>query len=194
MIENILHEKPDLVLMDLDILSKDGIGTIKTCKNIQPLLHVIFITSKEHYAVQAFEIGAIDFIVKPFNNSRLYMALGRFLQYSTNNKVRKSKLILKQKNNLIFLPLDEVIFVQKIEKNSYFHTKNKVFESKETLTTINHLLDSRFLLSHRSNIINMDKLLKIEKTSQLYLAHFFNYHKTAKVSKYKLDMIQKYMS
>ncbi|MFT8321284.1 MAG: LytTR family DNA-binding domain-containing protein [Bacillus sp. (in: firmicutes)] len=194
LIESIIMKKPDLLLMDLDMQINNGIEAIEYCKDIHPLLQVIFITSKDYYAVRAFELGAVDYIVKPLNNARLFIALGRFLQICPPEAERKNKLILKQKSNLLIIPLEEVLFIQKLGAVTYLHTINKIFEWKETLMNIQCLLDSRFLLSHRSNIINMDKLIKIEKTSQIYYAHFLNYQKKAKVSKYKIEMIKKYLS
>ncbi|PLS18117.1 hypothetical protein CVD28_09850 [Bacillus sp. M6-12] len=106
----------------------------------------------------------------------------------------KRDLMIKQSNNIIFIPLMEIIFIERIGRKSVIHTTSKKFETYEALTSLCQVLDERFIGCHRSYIINMDYLEVIKLNKQSYIGYFKNYTKNAKISKNKLIELQKYKS
>ncbi|NHM32405.1 PAS domain-containing transcriptional regulator [Neobacillus terrae] len=106
----------------------------------------------------------------------------------------KSSLIIKQYNKIIFIPLKDVIFIERIGRKSVIHTINKQIETSEALNSLIQQLDERFVGCHRSYIINLDYLEVIEPSNQSYTMHFKNYTKTAKISKNKIGGLLKYIS
>jgi len=104
----------------------------------------------------------------------------------------KSSLIIKQYNNIVFIPFVEIIFVEKRDRKSIIHTINKQYESNESLISLCQQLDKRFIECHRSYIINMDYLEMIESKGQSYIGRFSNYTKPIKISKNKILLIQTY--
>lgn len=116
---------------------------------------------------------------------------------STNEKNKgKSNLnlIIKHYNNIVFIPLVEIIFIEKRDRKSIIHTINKQYESYESLTSLCQQLDKRFLECHRSYIINMDYLEIIESKGQSYIGRFRNYSQPIKISKNKILLLQTYKS
>src|SRR4051794_32354613 len=77
LIHNVMKEKPDIALVDIGLPLLDGMEAVRTCKQIHPSLQVIFVTGHDEYALEAFKVNAIDYIVKPIDRNRLYGALER---------------------------------------------------------------------------------------------------------------------
>jgi two-component system, LytTR family, response regulator len=197
-IRYVMTEKPDIALVDIGMPLLNGMEAVKSCKELFPSLQVIFITGHDEYAVDAFNVRAVDYILKPIERNRLYAALERAARVSNHhiNKEMtfKKNLMIKQQNNITFIPLEEILFIERMGRKSVIHTINQKFETNETLTSLDSTLDSRFMTSHRSYIINLELLTRIEVVGQMYKAYFKNYNETAKVSKHKLAELQRYKS
>ncbi|MET3321532.1 UNVERIFIED_ORG: two-component system LytT family response regulator [Peribacillus simplex] len=196
LISKVMMEKPDIALVDIDMPLLNGMEAVKSCKKIVPSLQVIFITGHEEYALEAFGVNAIDYIVKPIDRDRLYAALERAAALSMKLAAQpqpaiKKDLMVKQHNQFSFIPLDEIIFIERAERKAVIHTIEQKIELNEALTNLEEILDSRFVVSHRSYIINLQHLTRIEAAGQSYKAFFKNYEETAKVSKNKLADLQK---
>lgn len=195
LINQVAMIRPDFIIVDTDISTENGlnaINTIKVCRTINPFLLVILISNYKHYAFDAYELGAIDYILKPLESSRLLSGLSRvvFMHQLIFKEKQNKNLTLKQKNNKIYIPLNEILFIEKCGKSTFIHINHKIIECKETLKDIQKHLTSRFILGHRSYIINLDKLEKIERDKQMYIAHFSNYQKTAKISKHNISLVK----
>ncbi|WP_046176737.1 LytR/AlgR family response regulator transcription factor [Domibacillus indicus] len=199
LIKYVTKEKPDIALVDIGMPLMDGMEAVKACKELFPSLQVIFTTGHDDYALEAFNVKAVDYILKPIERNRLYSALERAAQAGKLKKAgkeppAKKNLTIKQHKNIIFIPLDEIIFIEREDRKSVIYTRNNKFETNETLASLEEALDSRFIASHRSCIINMRLLIKIEAAGQGYRAYFKDYDRSAKVSKHKIDELQRYMS
>ncbi|MDQ0246295.1 two-component system LytT family response regulator [Bacillus fengqiuensis] len=194
LIQYVMKEKPDVALVDIGMPLLNGMEAVKSCKEFLPSLQVIFITGHDDYAVEAFNVRAVDYILKPIERNRLYAALERAVQALTSNADKemtfKKDLMIKQQKAITFIPLDEILFIERMDRKTVIHTINQKFETNEALTSFEDTLDSRFMASHRSYIINLDFLTKIEKVGQMYKGYFKNYNETAKVSKHKLAELQ----
>lgn len=196
LIQLVTKAKPDIALVDIGMPLMDGMEAVKACKELFPSLQVIFITGHDEYAIEAFSVRAVDYILKPIERNRLYSALERAAQASHSKPEHepsvKKNLMIKQHKNILFIPLDDIIFIERIDRKSVIHTKNNIFETNEALTSLEDALDSRFIASHRSYIINVGLLTKIEASGQMYKAYFKDYDKTARISKHKIDELQRY--
>lgn len=195
LINKVMIEKPEIVLVDINMPLLNGMEAVKTCKKIVPSLQVIFITGHDEYALEAFDVNAIDYIVKPIDRTRLYASLDRAVAFSKRPAElpltsMKKDLMVKQHNQYSFIPLDEIIFIERADRKAVIHTLEQTIELNEALTNFEEILDSRFISSHRSYIINLQHLRRIEASGQSYKAYFKNYNETAKVSKNKLPVLQ----
>jgi two-component system, LytTR family, response regulator len=194
----VTKEKPDIALVDIGMPLLNGMEAVKSCKELFPSMQVIFITGHDEYALEAFDVKAVDYILKPIERNRLYSALERASQ-AANIRVNKEprvqkELMIKQQKNMIFIPLDEIIFIERLDRKSVIHTVKDTFETNEALSSLEETLDSRFMISHRSYIINVERLTRIEASGQMYKAYFKDYNETARISKHKVDELQKYKS
>lgn len=199
LIDAIMRSNPDVILLDINMPKLNGIEAIRTCLKIKSDLLFIFITSYDEYAVQAFELSALDYIVKPIEKARLYAALEKV------NKVRKKgkndqeqqsvdpnqRLIIKEGLDYYFIPVKDIIFIEKVMKKCHIHTLEKTYVTNENIGQLLKKLPADvFFLSHRSYIINLSKLSHVVAKNQTYHAFFLNTNKYAHVSKLKIDELQ----
>ncbi|KIL36970.1 hypothetical protein SD71_04525 [Cohnella kolymensis] len=185
---------PDVVLVDISMPKLSGLEAIKSCLKRAPHLQVIFITGYEKYAVEAFEISALDYIMKPVELIRLRSSLDKARQMIRGNKqnqygsaaVMQKKLFIKAERTTYIIPTEDIIFIEKVGKKTYIHTVNKTYETADTLGAVMEKLDYPFVQSHRSYIINIERLEKITHCGDTYMIHFLNYDKPAYISKHKM--------
>jgi two-component system LytT family response regulator len=194
----VLEKKPDIVLLDIIMPDLDGMEAVKICKQSLPALQVIFTTGYDEFAVKAFEISATDYIVKPIERMRLFHALEKarkLIELSSQDhlsiKTKNKRLDIKSQNSIIFLPMEDILFAEKESRKTVIHTSNERYETTETLNKIENKLDDYFFKTHRSYIVNLKKIVKIETAGETYLAHFIDSHKVAYISKLKINEVQK---
>lgn len=174
---------PDLVFLDVQIPGADGFGVIKKLveKKI-PLPCFIFITAYDQYAVQAFEVSAIDYLLKPIARARLEKAVGKVRRMleardSTREKidrlmnllekdkqgVQKTKLIVKTAGRLHLVDAGEMIYAS-IE-DGVISIVTRDFEGQSNFRTVEELqasLDPQtFWRVHRSYLININRIREV---------------------------------
>jgi two-component system, LytTR family, response regulator len=192
LIDLVMQLKPDLVITDINMPKKNGIEAMKECLSFYPTLRVIFITGYEEYAVEAFRLHAIDYVIKPYEKTRLYQALEKAREIITYTPKEKryekiKNLPIKQKNSTYFVPLDEIFFIEKSEKKCLVYTKKQVFETSESISKILEKSDNHFFLAHRSYIINLQKVSHIVPQKESYISYFYDFDMNASVSKLKIN-------
>ncbi|WP_044748262.1 LytR/AlgR family response regulator transcription factor [Bacillus alveayuensis] len=197
-IQLVLREKPDIVLVDIHMPDSNGLEAVKSCKEMYPALQVIFTTGYDEFAVEAFNISAVDYIVKPVERTRLFNALEKarsFIRLSREAEYfstagKNKKLIIKSQNTFLFIPMKEILFIEKEGRKTVIHTCDERYETNETLQELSTKLDDYFYKTHRSFLVNLKKVVKIESAGETFLAHFPNSNKVAHVSKLKINKVQ----
>ncbi|TWI59166.1 LytR/AlgR family response regulator transcription factor [Halalkalibacter nanhaiisediminis] len=192
------HKDVDVVLVDIRMPKLNGVEAIKICKEYVPDLKFIFITGYNDYAVEAFTISALDYIVKPVEAERLYKALDKVRKSSKHTEGiskrivedHNKRIIVRNKKLTFYIPIDEILFVEKNGKEAFIHTVEKTYITFETLDSIEKKLTQSFFQSHRSYIINLNKISHIETSGRTYLAYFLRYDKSAYISKHKISTVQ----
>ncbi len=106
----------------------------------------------------------------------------------------RKNLMIKENYKWIFVPLDEIIFIERVERKSVIHTYNRRNETYEALTSLHQQLDERFIRSHKSFILNIDFLEVIEQKGTKYIAHFKDFDYTAKISNNMVIPLKNYKS
>ena len=108
-----------------------------------------------------------------------------------SNISRKKNLILKESLYVIFVPLNEIMFIERLGRKSIIHTINKEYATNDSLAKIYEQLDVHFSFCHRSYIINIDFLEIIEQRGQRFIGHFKN-NKIVKISKNIVNELKDY--
>jgi two-component system LytT family response regulator len=201
-VQVVLDKKPDLVLVDINMPNLDGMEAVKLCRELLPNLQIIFTTGYDEFAVEAFNIAAADYIVKPIERTRLFHALEKarkLVQLSSHRQElsleeKKTIFEIKSQNSILFLPMQEILFIERERRKTVIHTRNEKYETTESLNEVASRLDSYFFKTHRSYIVNLKQIFKIEADGETYRVHFFNSDKVAYISKLKINEVQKSIS
>lgn len=174
----IRQHDPDVVLLDVQMPGLDGLGVVRKLLDAGgPLPHVIFTTAHDQYAVQAFEVNAVDYLLKPIDKSRLRVSLDRVRQRVesrtaedarleravTQVRPARTKLLVKQANRMFLVDSDEVIYAT-IE-DGVITIVASLAEGQSNYRTIEELqsnLDpSTFWRAHRSYLVNINKIKEV---------------------------------
>jgi two-component system LytT family response regulator len=172
--------KPDLLFLDVQIPGRDGFEVLH-CLTENPAPAVIFVTAFDKYAVRAFEVRALDYLLKPFNKARFAEALKRFHERRTclNDVERKQELkaafeeiqresrdseriLIKSGSRILFLRKGLIEWVEAQGDYVKLHIGKDSHMLRETMTVAAERLDpNRFVRIHRSRIVNLDHVREI---------------------------------
>lgn len=181
-IEKIKSLKPDLVFLDIQMPGLDGFEVIDEI-GVEEMPPVVFVTAYDQYAINAFDVNAVDYLLKPFDKERFSKS---FHRVSEEIKLKKRKfddirLILddvkKERKSLdrflvsvgskyFFVPLREIIYISSAEKYVELHTAKGKYLLRNTMNNVEETLDSEiFARIHRSYIINVEQIQEMQPWS-----------------------------
>lgn len=180
-IEQIQEKKPALLFLDIQMPEIDGFEVLRQIEG-HSMPVVIFVTAYDEYALRAFEVHALDYIMKPFNKNRFKDAVRRVKeiiaqenQSDIDQKVDKlldyvgneralSRILVKSSDRYFFLKSENIIWIEAAGNYVRVHSPAKNYLIRETMTNMEEKLDSdMFFRIHRSTIVNVDKVQEIEK-------------------------------
>jgi two-component system LytT family response regulator len=195
-VETIKKEQPDLVFLDIEMPNYAGYEIVKFFDEVN--FEIIFVTAYDQYAIRAFEIAAIDYLLKPVDIERLQNAISKvekqknLLQQTERLSILKDSMENKQLNNIVVsdkgqqhvIPLEKLIAIEAQESYCILHTADKQFIASKNLKHFETVLESipRFFRVHKSWLINKDHLLNYSKSE---LTIQLSNGLTTKLSKYK---------
>lgn len=154
----------DLVFLDMDMPEISGIDLLQ---NINPALPVIIITSSPDFALESYNYHVVDYLLKPVNYTRFYKAVQKaFLIKKGTNKTDakpiQEEIFIKDGHNLVKLNLKEVLFIEAVSNYVSFKTTSKAYLSLISMQKLEEGLPDKFIRIHRSYIVNINKIDKIE--------------------------------
>lgn len=171
---------PDLALLDVKMPELDGFGVLAELGDAK-MPAVIFVTAYDKFAVQAFEVHAVDYVLKPFDRDRFRTALHRAMdhvrQQATDDfNARLSALLadlkpggaverlaVKSSGRVVFIKVDDLDWVEAADNYVNLHVGNETYLHRETMTALEALLPARtFLRISRSTIVNVDRIKELQ--------------------------------
>ncbi|RKD31562.1 LytR/AlgR family response regulator transcription factor [Thermohalobacter berrensis] len=178
-----LNEKlrPDLIFLDIQMPQITGIEVAEKVLDSTHVPLIIFVTAFDQFAIKAFEVNAIDYLLKPLCKERLEKSIKKAINlykaknYDYENKLEKlikeikgrnekvDKISVYKNGRLIPLDLDEIIYATVKEKNTVIVSTKGEFETNNTLSQLQEKLKNHnFFRSHRSFLVNLDFIEEIE--------------------------------
>ena len=180
-VETIEREQPDLVFLDVQMPGMNGFEVIE---NLDPtrLPAVVFVTAHDGHAIRAFEIHALDFLLKPFDQTRFEKALERartqlatkqgqvidsrlvsLLEELRDERKYPERLIVKSSGRVFFVRAEEIDWVEASGNYVKVHTKTDAHLLRESMKNMEAKLDPKtFVRIHRSAIVNIDRIKELE--------------------------------
>jgi len=180
-LEAIRRESPDLVFLDVQMPECDGFEVVSRLP-AAALPSVIFVTAFDRYAMRAFDVHAIDFLLKPFSGARFRLALSRAreririrkadtglasLVASLRQRPRYlSRLSVRTGDKIVLVDVRTVDWIEAADNYVRVHAGPREFVLRETLTALEKLLDPEtFARIHRSVIVRIDRILELHPAS-----------------------------
>jgi two-component system LytT family response regulator len=164
-IEQIKRSKPSLLFLDVQMPGIDGFDVLELLGNDLPPV-VIFVTAYDEYALRAFEAGALDYLLKPFDDARFRRALERarekLLHYPQRPKAAE-RLAVKSRGELLFLNVADVDWIESVGYYACLHVGRDTHVLRRTLMELDRDLDAgEFMRIHRSIIVNLQRIARLE--------------------------------
>ncbi|MDY6800362.1 MAG: LytTR family DNA-binding domain-containing protein [Bacteroidota bacterium] len=158
------NDEIDLIFLDIEMPEMDGIDFMNALKNLP---QVIIISSKEKYAVNAFDYDVTDYLLKPITYSRFYKAVLKAKNiYEIKERNDVDEIYIKKNSALVRLKYDEILWVEALENYVIINSFSEKFTIHFTMKSIESQLPSKqFKRVHRSYIINVKKIDRIEDNS-----------------------------
>ena len=177
-IQSISSLRPDIVLLDVQMPEGDGFDVIRAI-GVDQMPVVIFATAYDAYALQAFEAHALDYLLKPYDRSRLDGALQRarlqlrrrvvddrllaFMEKLDERSRYLTRLTVKQGTRTQFVSIAQVDYFEAEANYVRVHVGDRSHLVRDTLTSLAEQLDpSRFVRVHRSLIVNISRVVEVE--------------------------------
>ena len=169
--------KPQVVFLDIEMRGMNGCETAVALRALLPGVVIIFTTAYDEYAVRAFEIGAVDYILKPFEGQRLRVALDRLHNLLPEQcqekepsidailqrkKVAVQKLPVEKNGKIVLVDYHDIIYAHIQSGSTVVITANDSFSYLGTLTEMQERLQgTNFVRVHKSYVVNMDKVKEV---------------------------------
>jgi len=178
-VDAIRQLRPDIVLLDVQMPGLDGFGVV-AATGVPSMPVVIFVTAYERYALRAFDVHAVDYLLKPFDNGRFRTAMERAivrvrsgsselsgrLEALLNRLARDrspDRIILKVDDRHILIDAATIDCIEVSDKVVIVQTAEQIYRVRETLNRIERRLPSeQFVRIHRSVIVNIDRVKEIQ--------------------------------
>jgi two-component system LytT family response regulator len=174
----LIHEKePDLVFLDIQMPKVSGLELFELLE--KPIPDIIFSTAYDQYAVDAFELNAVDYLLKPFDKSRFDSAMKKFIERRGIGKDDRGpdkfvldsslfpstieRIVVKSGYKIHVIPVEEIFFIEAQDDYVMIHTSEGKYLKQQTMKFLeNKMPPDKFVRIHRSYIINLDALTRIE--------------------------------
>jgi two-component system, LytTR family, response regulator len=163
--EALYQNEVDIIFLDINMPDKTGVEFLSTLKN-PPL--VVFTTAYAEYAAKAFDLNAVDYLVKPVTEERFRDAVEKVerLMQSTESPVSEPEadhVFLKQDNRLVKVLFEDILYVEALKDFSKVFLKDRTMLASAHLKMMEDMLPgSRFLRVHRSYIVALDKISALQ--------------------------------
>jgi two-component system LytT family response regulator len=165
-IEEIRKSEPDLVFLDVQMPECDGFDMLEMLGSESPST-IIFVTAYDEYAVRAFEAGALDYLLKPFDDARFSRALTRakekLAHYTRTQPKIVDRLVVKAPGRVIFLAVADIDWIEAADYYACLHVGSDTHLIRRTLQELERDLgEQNFIRIHRSIIVNLRRIRGLE--------------------------------
>jgi len=162
-LREIRGKRPDLVFLDVQMPECDGFDVLEQLGGNLPAA-LVFVTAYDQYAVQAFEAGALDYLLKPFDNARFLRTLQRAKERIGAGKTKRAeRLAIKNAGEVLFLKIAEIDWIEAADYYVCVHVGGRSHLLRRRMAEVAQELDpAMFCRIHRSAIVNLERVGRLE--------------------------------
>jgi two-component system LytT family response regulator len=159
-LEYIEGNKPDIIFLDINMPKLNGMALGKIINHFPKKPLIIFITAHKDYAVDAFELQAYDYILKPYSEERIVSTL-KNIEKPTDTKSINNKITLWKDNKMMVRSIVDISYCEARERETLIYIDGEQYNVNSSISEFYKKLPKEFFRSHRSYIINTDKITEI---------------------------------
>ena len=168
-LREIRGKRPDLVFLDVQMPECDGFDVLEQLgKDLPPAL--VFVTAYDQYAIRAFEAGALDYLLKPFDNARFGRALERAKERIALGKDAPraiERLAIKNTGEILFLKISEIDWIEAADYYVCVHAGARTHLLRRSMNEVEEELGAGlFCRIHRSAIVNLERIRRLEASEE----------------------------
>lgn len=170
---------PDVVFLDIHMPGLDGLGVAEQIAQRERTPAIVFVTAFDRYAVRAFDVAALDYLLKPYDRERFERTLDRarhsrerpalkdgalasVLSRARSDECYARRILIPNDGRSFFLPVSEVVRLEASGNNVVVHAKRGKYAFRSTLESLEERLDpAAFARIHRSHIVNIEEIAEI---------------------------------
>jgi two-component system LytT family response regulator len=180
-VESIDSLSPDLLFLDIQMPEMDGFGVLEAI-GLQKVPAIIFVTAYDKYALKAFEVHALDYLLKPFNRERFRRSLARAREQLDHDRMGQldqrllslledlkaeqkhlDRLVVRSVGRVFFLKTDEIDWIEAAGNYVRLHVGREGHLLRETMNRLEAKLNpDKFLRIHRSTLVNIDRIKELQ--------------------------------
>ncbi len=169
MMDRLRADVPDLVFVDVQMPFLDGLSCLSTAGSERPPVTVV-VSAHPQYAIGAFEARAVDYLVKPFSDGRLFDSLSRAkqqlaLRAGHGDAVRPAakRIGVRTQRGLRIVATEEIDWIEADDYESLLHVRHEILRIREPLASLEQRLDpTLFVRVHRSAIVNIARVVEVQ--------------------------------
>nr|WP_321407470.1 LytTR family DNA-binding domain-containing protein [uncultured Carboxylicivirga sp.] len=174
-LKSVKEHKPDLMFLDIQMPKVTGLELMEVIDD--PVL-VVFTTAYDQYALKAFELNAVDYLLKPFNEKRFGDAVNKLIQkletgeksnqqqinsIQEQSEEKLERIVVKKGNKLEVIPLEDILYIEAQDDYVMIYTSDAHFLKAKTMKYFeDHLPPENFIRIHRSYVVNVEKIKQLE--------------------------------
>jgi len=162
--ELILREEPDVVFLDIEMTGMSGVELAETLQKMKKPPAIIFATAYPEYAVKAFRLDAVDYLLKPFDEIQVEQAINRLIQkrsvkQNKSKEIRTGKLAVQSEDRIMYLDPQKILYIYREGRDTFIVTESNKYSSKASLKELETKLEHfSFFRVHKGYIVNIEKV------------------------------------
>ena len=209
-LNNIKNLELDMVFLDIEMPGLNGIELARKIANVDPKIQIVFVTAYEQYALKAFEVSAVHYLLKPLTQEKINEAVERVRRVMQINEVKgdigkpeatfgkagaEGRISVIDRNNIFIIRISDIIYLKSENGKTVLVTKKGSYMSREGLRSWEvRLKELCFIRCHRSFIINADFITKMIHVLGEYKEIVLDYCGVhIPISRQKVDAIKEWL-
>ncbi len=165
--------RPDVVLLDISMPGMSGIEVARHLVQSEAPPAIIFVTAFDEHALKAFELQALDYLLKPVRAERLLAALGRVQRLAPSEPriaemarqmgATRTQIGVSERGRLVLVPVEDIVYLRAELKYVTLRTAAREFLTEESLTALESEFGERFVRIHRNTLVARDRIAGFER-------------------------------
>ncbi|PFK46286.1 DNA-binding response regulator [Bacillus cereus] len=174
-LEKLMENKPDLVFLDIQLSDDSGFEIANILKKMKNPPAIVFATAYDQYALQAFEVDALDYILKPFDEERIIQTLKKYKKRQQSETEKKPdmkvpdvttemhKLALPIEESIVLVNIEDIVYVGLVDGKVTVKTIKETYVTHDTLVILEKKLpQTTFMRVHRGFIVNINHISEVQ--------------------------------